>query len=113
MVNWMTEYKMICEPRWKIGMLGFTYLFMFGVTLLLLPNLTQMIGMRLCIIAGLVMTLVAQLLLLMLTDNINTALILLGLLGIGSACESVGLVYLMGFSKREDGLRIMVPLLIL
>lgn len=50
--NWVEQYDLLCEPRWRIGLIGTIYFIGMMVTLLLDPWLADMYGRKWNVVAN-------------------------------------------------------------
>ena len=78
--NWVEQYSLLCEPKWRIGLIGSLYFAGVVSTILLIPWLTDKFGRRWIVIISYTL-LIALTIGLMFGSDIITLYILLFLIG--------------------------------
>ena len=93
--NWVQKLDLICEPNYKIGLIGSMYLFGWSVACLFVPRLGDLYGRRLPFVISTGVSL-AVYLGLILSNSITLTMIMFFLLGICTPGKSnIGYVYLL------------------
>lgn len=99
--NWVDRLDLICQPNWKVGLLGSMYLLGWSLACLVVPRLGDLYGRRWPYIFSVVFSLLVYLGLI-LSKNVNLSLVLYFLLGISTPGKSnVAYVYLLELVPTE------------
>lgn len=78
--NWVDQYELLCEPKWKIGLIGSMYFAGVVSTILLIPWLSDKWGRR-WIVTSCYSILILATIGLMLASNLTTLYILVFIIG--------------------------------
>jgi MFS family permease len=95
--NWVEKFDMLCEPKWKIGLLGSMYFIGVIVGMTFVPPLADAFGRKIIFIVTLIISVFAQLGLI-LTNNLYEAYVYQFFIGSTFAGRViVGLNYMLEF----------------
>lgn len=78
--NWIEQYDLLCEPKWKIGLIGSTYFFGLICTIIILPCIADKKGRKLVNIISHIVFIIAAIALVFASD-ITTLFILIFICG--------------------------------